>query len=344
MQYVTFARKHKSYKKTSEILTRILRLHPMKPELWIYAATYALEEKADMMEARSYMQRGLRFCNKSGRLWLEYGRLEFLYILKIIETERVLGLDEANQPKKIKTAKDGNIEDDVVALPAITGEDIDPASRTQNADHDALEKLSASPTLSGAIPIAIFDAAYNRIEAEQFALDFFDMVSEFGQLPCQQMILNHVMEIVRSRSLQSPATLVRFIRQPVIGLSAAAAEFPAALTTALSRIRLALHGLNSAKARSFLNYQLLNWMLIYLKEDLDADLQKVVEITMLKVWTQYQAETELCPEGKASEVAGLLDKLDIIDLRQISVPGMRSWASRLWPLELSSQTDKAILN
>lgn len=43
MQYVAYARKQKSNKRVSQILTTVLRLHPTKAELWIYAANYALK-------------------------------------------------------------------------------------------------------------------------------------------------------------------------------------------------------------------------------------------------------------------------------------------------------------
>ena len=93
MQSIEYARKQKAHKKLSQIFTNVLRLHPTKADVWIYAAQFAMDVHADMTEARSYMQRGLRFCKNSKKMWLEYAKLEILYIAKIAARRCVLGLD-----------------------------------------------------------------------------------------------------------------------------------------------------------------------------------------------------------------------------------------------------------
>lgn len=99
MQSVEYARGQHSHKKVSQILTNALRLHPTKSDLWTYAAQFAMEENGDMTEARSYMQRGLRFCKNSSALWLQYAKLELVYIAKIAARRQILGVGE-NAPKK----------------------------------------------------------------------------------------------------------------------------------------------------------------------------------------------------------------------------------------------------
>src|SRR3954454_5830774 len=42
MQSIEYARKQKAHKKLSQIFTNVLRLHPTKPDLWIYAAQFAM--------------------------------------------------------------------------------------------------------------------------------------------------------------------------------------------------------------------------------------------------------------------------------------------------------------
>lgn len=85
MQYIQYAQKQKAHKKLSQVLDNALRLHPMRDDLWIYAARYVLEERDDITEARGYMQRGVRFCKKSPLLWAQYGKLEMLYITRLSE-------------------------------------------------------------------------------------------------------------------------------------------------------------------------------------------------------------------------------------------------------------------
>ena len=331
MQYIVFARKQKANKKVSEILTRALRLHSTKPELWVYAAKYAMEEKGDMMEARSFMQRGLRFCKKSIMLWIEYAKLELIYIAKIMGRRRILGLDQGGAGEKHTAA--GGDSDDVLTLPSITAKDLsgDLVSK-DNGDKDVLEKMEAGPALTGAIPVAVFDAATMHFEGnDNFAFEFFDMVANFDQLPCRAAILRHVLETLRPTLSQNPATLVRYIKQPVIGISVQLADFPVALSNALSRLTLATGQLESPGARSVLSRETINWLLPYLEEkDLDSDIQKAIKLTLRKIWKQYQTDIGLQAAGKASEVSKLLEQLEARGLTEIVEPG-RAWASQMWP-------------
>ena len=283
MQYVNFARSQKSGKKVAEILTRILRLHPTKPELWIYAANYTMEERGDMLEARSYMQRGLRFCERSNDLWLEYARLELLYISKILARRRILGLDHRADPPEAGNppAEARESEDDVIALPTITADDVGFGDSTPLADQHLLEKLDTNPALSGAIPIAVFDAGYKKLGSEAFALAFFDTVADFVELPCQHAILEHVLEQTRAASQPSdPALAFRFVQQPTIGLSVHSPAFPAAFGRSLSRMNLSERSQTENKRGHSFEHHMIDWILPYLEEDLDPDLRRALEMTL----------------------------------------------------------------
>lgn len=115
LQYLTFARKQKSNKKVSQIITGMLRLHPTDPELWIYAADYALDERGDIIEARTLMQRGLRFCSRSKHLWSAYLKLEMIYIAKITARHQILGLDPTSS-QQIEGPVNNDISRDTVTL------------------------------------------------------------------------------------------------------------------------------------------------------------------------------------------------------------------------------------
>ncbi|KAL9640384.1 MAG: hypothetical protein Q9164_000327 [Protoblastenia rupestris] len=332
VQYITFARKQKSNKKVSEILTKVLRLHPTKPELWIYAASYAMEERGDTMEARSYMQRGLRFCKKSAKLWLEYARLELIHIAKIMGRRQILGLDQGTTVQNNTGVKGGDIGGDMVVLPAITAEDIHPnIESTDDVDQDTLDKMDASPVLSGAIPMAVFSAATKQFGGDdQLSLEFFDMVAKFDQLPCQAAILTKILEALQPSLSKSPAALIRHIRQPVIGVAIKSADFPTAFGSALSRIKPAIATLSSAQLRSVLSREMIEWLLSYLEEDLDPDIRTVVQMTLRKIFDQYQADIGILPAEKAGEVFRLLEQMDARGLEQIAKPG-RVWALHMWP-------------
>ena len=341
MQYIAYARKQKSNKMVSQILTTMLRLHPTKAALWIFAANYALEERGDMTEARSCMQRGLRFCGREGRLWVEYARLEMGYVVKIVGRRRILGLDQAQDERDTEKGAEG-IDGDVVALPAITAEDINPDQRpSEGVDEEALQKLGSSPALSGAIPMAIFDAAMKQFKDDQkLCMQFFDMIAEFYDMPCTGKILVHIMDTLQTLAPESPETLIRWTQQPVIGLNASSPGFPTGLGLCLDRMKAALKRLESssrapktAQSPCMLEQQVIEWMLQYLKEEeLDPDVRKVIVMTLRKVWSQLQSDIELDPNGKGPEVASLISKFQAQGLHRIAEPA-RAWALRMWPIE-----------
>ncbi|KAG7009014.1 hypothetical protein G7Y79_00003g008820 [Physcia stellaris] len=205
MQYIDFARKQKANKKMSQILTTVLRLHPTNPELWIYAANYALDEKSDMTEARSYPN--------------ETDSEEFEYI-----------------------------------------------------DKDILEKLQETPALSGAIPIAIFDAAM-----KQFSCD-----SDLG------------------KTLFETVALFQGIPEPTSCVKIFSGDFPAAVRGSLDRLKVSLAALSElsnaqiiARSRSSLARETIHWALgLLVHQDLDQDITKVLLAVVKKTWNQLLIDLE----------------------------------------------------
>ena len=341
MQYINYARKQRSNKKVSQILTSVLRLHPNKAELWIYAANYAMDDRSDITEARSYMQRGLRFCKKDERIWIEYARLEMIYISKIVGRRQILGLDDQREQQEEENRTEG-ISGDVVALPALTAEDIDPHERPSgDVDQEALEKLNASPALSGAIPTAIFDAAMKEFkDSHKLCLQFFDMVAEFQYLPCTAQILVHLMENMHALASGDPEILIRWIKQPVIGTNVFSAAFPTNFGVSLDRIQKSFETFESfsaapnvLRAQTNLELQILEWLLPYLNDEgLDPDISKVIAMTLRKVWRRFQSDIELDPSGREPEVSSIISKLQAEGVHKLAELA-RAWALRTWPDE-----------
>ncbi|KAJ5683967.1 RRNA processing protein Utp6 [Penicillium maclennaniae] len=271
IQYIDYARKQKAHKKLAMIFTDALRLHPTSAELWIYAAKSVLDDHADMSQARSYMQRGLRFCKSARMLWLQYAKLELIYIAKLAARQRILGLDEVRTEAVQETAQD-DLGSDMITLPKITEEDINP---TQGEDEEALQTLNSTPALSGAIPLAIFDAAMKNFHNDdQFGFDFYEMVSEFEEAPCLGKILDHVVETLQTHQPTSPRTQICYIRRPTTGIRVTSPEFPRALGSALARLKESPLTIDLARA-------VVNWLQpIAEKEELDPSLKKVILATV----------------------------------------------------------------
>lgn len=238
-QYIEFARQQKAHKKISKIFTDALRIHPTDAELWILAAKYALEDHADMTLARSYMQRGLRFCKTSKNLWIQYAKLEIIYIAKIAARQVILGLGQTSDRTEKKDSENFDTDADTIALPQLTGEDVNPSlSEDQQVDENALETLNSTPALSGAIPMAIFDASMKQFQNEpSFAKLFFMMVVEFENLSCLQNIINHIVDVQLATSPENHQSQICFIRAAVAGCRVDSPEFPRKFRESFTRFK-----------------------------------------------------------------------------------------------------------
>ncbi|KAJ9624164.1 U3 snoRNP protein [Taxawa tesnikishii (nom. ined.)] len=227
MQYLEFCRQEDANKKLAKALTQCLRLHPLKWEIWVWAARHYVEAQADMNTARSYMQRGLRFCKNERRLWLDYAKLEMIYVAKISGRRKILGLDA---PRKEKQGEaDTGMDGDVIALPDVTAEDINPELKkdTEAVDEKALQKLAASPALSGAIPMTVFDAAMKQFNNDAvLAEQFFDLFAEFHSVPCTSRLLHHVVSRLTATAQEQSKDRVYLYsctaKQLVLGIEATA--------------------------------------------------------------------------------------------------------------------------
>ncbi|KIW28522.1 uncharacterized protein PV07_08180 [Cladophialophora immunda] len=244
MEAIDFARKQKAYKKLQEMLTHVLRLHPTKADLWIHAAQYAMEENGDITEARSYMQRGLRFCKGSRAMWLEYARLEMSYVAKIHLRREVLGITtrDADQPGQ---AHPGDADENLLRLPRLTAMDISLNSENDDVDTSALQKLESTPALSGAIPVAIFDAAMAQFLDPKFGLDFFKMLLEYDDIPACRKVADHVTALLLKEYPQSWSSHACHVQLPLVSIRPTSADFPSALRDMLVRLKEARRKSNS---------------------------------------------------------------------------------------------------
>lgn len=338
MQYVDFARRQKSSKKLSEILTNVLRMHPTKPELWTYAANYALEGRSDINEARSYMQRGLRFCKNSKHLWFEYAKLEMIYIARIVARGQDLGRDEDLSTKVISPNADEQ-DSNLISLPIALENAWNP--EPYFIDQEILKSLEATPILSGAIPMAIFDEAMNQFAGDAAVGEaFFDIFVEFQNLPCASKILQHVVDRLFTAAPSDPAALICYIRQPVIGVQILSSDFPGALRISLDRLRSATTSVSpsretneTSRSRSLLSRRLIEWMLHFVTEDLDPDIHKVISMTLQKLWSQYQLDIQHNAGTHQGEFLNIFHELRRKGFKEMAEPA-RSVASHLWPNDL----------
>ncbi|KAK8197026.1 U3 small nucleolar RNA-associated protein 6 [Phyllosticta capitalensis] len=318
MEYLNFARKEKANKKLKEVITSVLRMHPARAELWVWAARWAVDFQADMTGARAYMQRGLRFCKNSRFLWLEYTKLEMIYVAKIAARRQILGLDVERKNEE-STADDHDA--DMIALPDITAEDIDPSLKQDDGvDQVALENLANSPVLTGAIPRAIFDAAMKHFEMDPvLGEQFFDLFSEFDRAPCTKDILQHVVNCLNESKPTAVSTQACSFRLPLFGVEPSSPQFPPALGETLQRIKSFLQ--SSQKTKHQLAEKAILFLLpVFRQEDLDASLRKVLSASMRQFVRELEDDDHL-----ANIVVSLQQAKRADDASMLLAYGAKQW-------------------
>lgn len=278
MQYIHFCEREKANKKLAKVFTNVLRLKPREWGLWVLAAKHYAESQGDMGTARSYMQRGLRFCKDDVKLWLEHMRLEMVYLAKLAARRKILGLDEEN---KAAGLEQNGEDEDMILLPAVTSDNIDSdASKgVEEVDTGALQKLASTPALTGGIPIAIFDAAMKQFKGKaEVAEDFFELVASFNQVPSTTRILQHILDHMQANAADSTESILCEAKMPLFSVDAHTIQFPAALGSALASVKKGMSKVTS-KSHPRLGEKVVLMLLPYLRvrEELDEDVVKVLE-------------------------------------------------------------------
>ncbi|KAF0699366.1 Aste57867_10082 [Aphanomyces stellatus] len=171
LQHIAFCKNQGSTKILSLLFTHALQVHPRNEALWIEAASWEFATNLNVDSARVLMQRSIRINPHSQKLWLEYFRLELLYVQKLRARREVLGLDDKKAlPKELS-----------LDIAPVEGEE-DDASKAADAVADATSAVEDSrrEILLGAIPKIVFHNAVQAIPSDAaFRLAFLDITNLF---------------------------------------------------------------------------------------------------------------------------------------------------------------------
>lgn len=99
MSHIEFCSRMGWENAVSTMYARMLQLHSHRPEIWVAAAKWEMEDHNSPETARQVLQRGLRFNENSHLLWHEYFRMELMYTDKMRKRQEVLGLE--NNTKEV---------------------------------------------------------------------------------------------------------------------------------------------------------------------------------------------------------------------------------------------------
>lgn len=277
------------------------------------------------------MQRGLRFCKSSEVMWIEYAKLETIYVGKIAGRRKILGLD-MDRTQKDTAAEDE--DEDMIALPQVSAEDVNPSLKQDDGvDEVALQNLASAPILTGAIPIAIFDSAMKQFpDRPKVGEKFFDMFAEFDQLACITRILQHVLDYMDENSPRTVETAICKFHMQFVGRNPADPEFPPALGEALSLISSAVQQfpkevprLSEVAVRRLLSCD-------RLLADADPALQKVVRVALRR-----HIRTLESGEGAGDKAANLAKSLQQEGKGEDAKSVIRS-SYKLWPAHAEVQS------
>lgn len=201
LQYIEYAKKEKAINLVTKVFTTLLQLHPTKPQMWILAAKYEMEDNASIKTARSIMQRGLRFNSDQAVMWLEYIKLELIYVAKILARRRLLGL-RAEQEEKEQEEKD-SANSSHIQVEELTSVDLVKAGlgSLPNADMSMLGNIHTNPALRGDIALVIFDSAMDNLNTNEkrfaFSLQVLQLVDQFQDLD-RQHLASHIIEYIQT--------------------------------------------------------------------------------------------------------------------------------------------------
>ena len=181
-----------------------------------------------------------------------------------------------NDARKKEEIKVGGDDDNMMLLPKVTAEDIDPdQGRDDKVDVTALAKLESTPITSGAIPIAIFDAAMAQFDNDSnLALEFFEELAAFEQAPAMITVAQHIDDLLQETKPTNWHACAAHISMAARGVDLHGPESPCAIREVLARTT---QGLAKTKQRG----DLLEWCREYLaglsQGDLDPALKQVLD-------------------------------------------------------------------
>ncbi|EGZ24536.1 hypothetical protein PHYSODRAFT_311464 [Phytophthora sojae] len=178
LQYVAFCKREGSSRVLSAVFSRALQSHPRSAELWIEAASYEFGVNLNVDSARVLMQRAIRLNKHNQKLWLEYFRLELLYVQKLTMRRQVLRLDE-----EVEKPEDDGSTVLIDELPEEAGAADDEMSEEMAAKMNARKLV-----LQGAIAKIVYSNAVAAIADDvAFRLKFVEIRDLFGSLTAAEV-------------------------------------------------------------------------------------------------------------------------------------------------------------
>ncbi|XP_076346357.1 LOW QUALITY PROTEIN: U3 small nucleolar RNA-associated protein 6 homolog [Tachypleus tridentatus] len=99
LSHIEFCKRMKWSFSISGMFSRMLQVHNKNPAVWLCAAKWEFEENNAPENARSLLQRAIRFHTDVQLLWQEYYRMELIYTDQIRKRREILGVKDTTDVK-----------------------------------------------------------------------------------------------------------------------------------------------------------------------------------------------------------------------------------------------------
>ncbi len=258
--YLNYCKKNSSVKKTYNVYSKLLKLHPRKIEFWISAANFEIVDNSNIQGGRILLQRGLRFNEESLKLWLEYAKLELIFVSKLLVRRRILGLLTESQQKaqlekeqqvqneKLQEDDKFNIDEEEVSgfidTPIIDDDELKSELKTlPDVDINMLGDVESNPALKGDVALAVFDSALpvlikykhelnpHKSLSEitlNIATSFLELFDSFKELN-RGYLCQHIIEYLTATIPNNGHVLFLHVTLPLRHVEISSSSFPDAL-------------------------------------------------------------------------------------------------------------------
>jgi len=342
IQYLEWAQKSSNSKLLGKVFPRVISLHPTKDIFWVMAASWEFEKNGNALSGRTLLQRGLRINGESKKLWLEYFRLELLYLEKLRERRKILfGKTNEENGETEKTEDDeSKMDSEAMEIPELEveykGKDSESIIQKRIAElAEKTAKATAEEVLhpafqaetdaqkaffSGAIPKLIYKNAINSIKDDlKFRLEFIRIYSKFGNWTNNGIdeIYESIKEDFKNDEEAQAILCERFVNNVDVNDS----EFPLKLKMSIDAFEKCLIEINNKKIwqcyRDFLQKYLEMCEEENLKLYLEKSLEKVYERAQEKdllseemylKWLEYIEESDEEDDVKRKKETDIINK------------------------------------
>ena len=199
LQHIEYCRQTHSQTLLLRAYAGAIQSHPLEPGFWIMAAAYEFEELSDVKAARctplfvllccgslmivvALLHRALRLMRESTTLWLEYCRLELVFLYRMRERRRILGVAPIDAPASSKSVELG-------ALPM-------EASASELRGLPETDGAQSPDFFDGAIPLSVYrNAIKSNPTSIEFRLSFVRLFAQFdGMESCIDAVYASIQE------------------------------------------------------------------------------------------------------------------------------------------------------